>query len=152
MPAPALLMGTPPPSARFCQKRPCPPRPSARWDDILINFGFFVYNTSTMMTGGMILCTVLPNLLCFFSPPHLFSAKGLKWMTVLLGSLQAMPFLYWRLRMCMNGWAKSKPQLLRGGLGDGWLQEKFDPQFVTGFQEMDVAGHPSGERASRRAS
>ena len=22
--------------------------------------------------------------------------------------------------MCMKGWAKSKPQLLRGGLGDGW--------------------------------
>ena len=22
--------------------------------------------------------------------------------------------------MCMKGWAKSKPQLLRDGLGDGW--------------------------------
>ena len=22
--------------------------------------------------------------------------------------------------MCTKGWAKSKPQLLRGGLGDGW--------------------------------
>ena len=56
----------------------------------------------------------------FFFLPHLFSAEGLKWMTVLLGSFQAMPFLYRRLRMCMKGWAKSKPQLLRGGLGDGW--------------------------------
>ena len=57
--------------------------------------------------------------LIYFSPAP-FSAEGLEWMTVLLGSLQAMPFLYPRLRMCMKGWAKSKPQLLRGGLGNGW--------------------------------
>ena len=56
----------------------------------------------------------------FFFFPLLFLAEGLSWMTVLLGSLQATPFLYRRLRMCMKGWAKSKPQLLRGGLGDGW--------------------------------
>lgn len=55
---------------------------------------------------------------CF--SPLLFLAEGLSWMTVLLGSLQAAPFLYRRLRMCMEGRAKSKPQLLRGGLGDGW--------------------------------
>ena len=56
----------------------------------------------------------------FFFSPLLFLAEGLSWMTVLLGSLQAAPFLYRWLRMCMKGWAKSKPQLLRGGLGDGW--------------------------------
>ena len=56
----------------------------------------------------------------FFSLRSFFLAEGLFWMTVLLGSLQAAPFLYRRLRMCMKGWAKSKPQLLRGGLGDGW--------------------------------
>ena len=57
---------------------------------------------------------------CIFFSPHRFRAEGLEWMTVLLGSFQAMPFLYRRLRMCMKGWAKSTPQLLRGGLGDGW--------------------------------
>ena len=56
----------------------------------------------------------------FFFLRSFFLAEGLFWMTVLLGSLQAAPFLYRRLRMCMKGWAKSKPQLLRGGLGDGW--------------------------------
>ena len=56
----------------------------------------------------------------FFFFPAPFSRRGLSWMTVLLGSLQAAPFLYRRLRMCMEGRAKSKPQLLRGGLGDGW--------------------------------
>ena len=55
----------------------------------------------------------------FFFLRSFFLAEGLFWMTVLLGSLQAAPFLYRRLRMCMKGWAKSKPQLLRGGLGDG---------------------------------
>ena len=35
---------------------------------------------------------------CHFFP-HLFAAEGLEWMTVLLGSLQAMPFVYRRLRM-----------------------------------------------------
>ena len=55
----------------------------------------------------------------FFFFRSFFLAEGLFWMTVLLGSLQAAPFLYRRLRMCMKGWAKSKPQLLRGGLGDG---------------------------------
>ena len=53
----------------------------------------------------------------FFFFPAPFSRRGLSWMTVLLGSLQAVPFLYRRLRMCMEGRAKSKPQLLRGGLG-----------------------------------
>ena len=57
--------------------------------------------------------------LFFFFSRSFFLAEGLFWMTVLLGSLQAAPFLYRRLRMCMKGWAKSKPQLLRGGLGDG---------------------------------
>ena len=32
------------------------------------------------------------------------------------------------------------------------LQAKFDSQFVEGFQETDLAGHPSGERAIRCAS
>lgn len=50
--------------------------------------------------------------------PHLLPAEGLDWMTVLMGSFQAMPFLVRQLRMCMKSWAKSKPQLLRGGLGD----------------------------------
>jgi len=57
--------------------------------------------------------------LIFFSP-HLLPARGLEGMTVLLGSLQEMPFLYRRFRMRMKGGANSKPQLLKGGLGDRW--------------------------------
>ena len=56
----------------------------------------------------------------FFFLRSFFLAEGLSWMTVLLGMVQAAPFLYRRLRMCMKRWAKSRPQLLRGGLGDGW--------------------------------
>ena len=39
---------------------------------------------------------------CFFSP-HLLPAEGLEWMIGFRGNLQAMPFLYRRLRMCMKG-------------------------------------------------
>ena len=65
-------------------------------------------------------------------------------MTVLLGSLQAAPFLYRRLRMCMKGWAKSKPQLLRGGLGDLEVSATFRHPMARGFRSTNYLGigHP----------
>ena len=55
---------------------------------------------------------VLQTATVFFFPLHLFPAEGLEWMTVLLGSLQAMPFLYRRaqgVHAGLGGWAKAKP-------------------------------------------
>ena len=51
---------------------------------------------------------------CFFFPPHVFSAEGFT-MTVLLGILQAMPFLYRQLRMCIM--ARPNPSLSSLGAG-----------------------------------
>ena len=45
--------------------------------------------------------------------------------------------------MCMKGWAKSKPQLLRGGLGDGWWagvagSHNLDPSVVVPVDVVQV--------------
>ena len=57
-----------------------------------------------------------PSPLFFFSRTFFPQKVSSGWLFYWAVSRQ----LHRRLRMCMKGWAKSKPQLLTGGLGDGW--------------------------------